>query len=41
MLALWSVAILLTLAFLVWQKMSGPTYPVRAVLQLEICLSFA
>ena len=35
MLALWSVAILLTLAFLVWQKMSGPTYPVRAVLQLE------
>ncbi len=35
MILLWSVAFLLTTVFLVWQKMSGPTYPVRATLELE------
>ena len=32
--ALWSVAFVLTVAFLVWQKMSGPTYPVRGSFEL-------
>ena len=27
---IWSLTFLLTVGFLVWQKMSGPTYPVRA-----------
>ncbi len=34
-LSLWAIAFVLTLMFLVWQKMSGPTYPVRATLQLD------
>ncbi len=33
--ALWSVAFVLTVAFLVWQKMSGPTYPVRGSFALN------
>ncbi|MFH2051697.1 MAG: hypothetical protein ABIK96_04435 [bacterium] len=32
---LWFAAFILTAAFLVWQKMSGPTYPVRATLGVD------
>ncbi len=31
---LWALAILITLAAAVWQRMSGPTYPVRGTVNV-------
>ncbi len=30
----WALAVVITLASLVWQRMSGPTYPVRGRVEL-------